>query len=134
MSALKVLVVDDHAGFRKSLAKFLQSQRNVEVVGEAVDGANAIAQTERLKPDLVILDLEMPDRDGFETAQVIKRQYPGTYLVLLSMHGNDIYRLKARQCMVDGFIHKTHLKEGLLMILRNRENNMVSTAQYASVA
>ena len=66
----KVLIADDHAGFRQSAGRLLEAE-GYEVVGEAADGAGAIAEARRLQPDLVLLDIQLPDEDGFEVAAEI---------------------------------------------------------------
>jgi len=114
MNRVKVLLVDDHDRFRQSVASFLNEQSFVEIVGEAVDGDEAIAQTERLHPDLVLMDVDMPNRDGFEATREIKLQCPATKVVILSMHGSDIYRRTAWRYAADGFIDKASLKDELL--------------------
>jgi DNA-binding NarL/FixJ family response regulator len=94
MHALKVLLVDDHDGFRRLLSSFLKKQEGVEVIGEAIDGEDAIAQSENLRPDLVLMDLEMPK----------------TRVVVLSIHGSEVYRRAAREYSADGFIDKNSMK------------------------
>ena len=83
MNILKVLLVDDYERFRRSLASFLTKQRGVQVIGEAANGGEAIAETERLQPDLVLMDLEMPDLGGIEAMREIKMRVPRTRVVIL---------------------------------------------------
>jgi DNA-binding NarL/FixJ family response regulator len=78
-----VLVVDDHAGFR-SRARMLLEADGYEVVGEAADGSTAVAETRRLGPDIVLLDVQLPDLDGFEVAAQITSQNGGPTVVLTS--------------------------------------------------
>jgi len=117
MQALKVLIADDHECFRRSLLSFLRTQKGVEVVGEASDGVEAVDQTARLHPDLVLIDSDMPKQDGFRATQEIKLRSPGTTVVVLSMNGTDPYRRRAHQHSADGFIEKGSLKAGLVAIL-----------------
>ena len=114
MNRVKVLLVDDHDRFRQSVASYLSEQGFVEIVGEAVNGDEAIAQTAKLHPDLVLMDVDIPKRDGFEATREIKLQRPGTKVVILSMHGSDIYRRAAWRSAADGFIDKASLKNDLL--------------------
>ena len=104
MNTIRVLLVDDHAGFRSSLASFLMKQRGVVIVGEAENGDEAIERAERLQPDLILMDLNMPGRSGFEATQEIKRRSPRTRVVILSVHGGDIYRRMAWRYAADGVI------------------------------
>jgi DNA-binding NarL/FixJ family response regulator len=117
MNRVKVLLVDDHERFRQSVAAFLNEQGSVEIVGEAVDGNEAIAKTEQLRPDLVLMDVDMPNRDGFEATREIKLHRPETKVVILSMHGGDIYRRTAWRYAADGFIDKSSMKEALLALI-----------------
>jgi DNA-binding NarL/FixJ family response regulator len=117
MNKLKVLVADDHEGFRRLLASFLRSQPGVEIVGEAANGAEAISQTEKLHPDLVLMDLDMPKCDGYEATREIKHRLPGTKVVILSIHSGDEYRRRAWQNSADGFIDKGSMKHALLEVL-----------------
>ena len=119
MNRVKVLLVEDHEKFRQSVASFLNEQGCVEIVGEAVNGDDAIAQTEKLRPDLVLMDVDMPNRDGFEATREIKLQCPKTKVVILSMHGSDIYRRTAWRYAADGFIDKAEMKSALLDVLLN---------------
>ena len=117
MNTIRVLLVDDHAGFRSSLASFLMKQKGVAVVGEAINGEEAIEKAERLQPDLVLMDLNMPVRGGFEATQEIKRRSPRTRVVILSMHGGEFYRRMAWRHAADGFIDKASVKSDLLSVL-----------------
>jgi DNA-binding NarL/FixJ family response regulator len=114
---LKVLLVDDYEKVRRSLASFLRRQRGVQIIGEAASGDEAVLQTERLQPDLVLMDLEMPDRGGLDAMREIKTRAPQTRVVILSPHGNDIYRRMAWKHSADGFIDKSSMKQDLLQIL-----------------
>jgi DNA-binding NarL/FixJ family response regulator len=117
MNRVKVLLVDDHERFRRSVASFLNEQGYVDVVGEAENGDDAIARTEELHPDLVLMDVDIPNRDGFEATREIKLHSPKTRVVILSMHGSDIYRRAARQFAADGFIDKNFMKKELLALI-----------------
>jgi DNA-binding NarL/FixJ family response regulator len=119
MRSIRVLVADDHEGFRRSLLGFLRAQRGVEIIGEASDGIEAVDQTEKLQPDLVLIDSDMPNQDGFRAARQIKLRSPEIRVVVLSMHDGDIYRRMAREYQADGFIDKGSVKKALLRILSN---------------
>lgn len=124
MNNIKVLLVDDYERFRRSLASFLRTQRGVQVVGEAANGDEAIAETERLQPDLVLMDLEMPERGGFEAMREIKLRAPQTRVVILSPHGSEIYRRMAWHNAADGFIDKSSMKRDLLAILLSEQERV----------
>lgn len=121
MSTVKVLLADDFEGFRHSLRLFLKSQPGFEVIGEAVDGNDAVEKAERLHPDLVLMDLEMPNKDGFDATREIKQRYPDTRIVILSMHSSEVYRRAAREFHADDFIDKNSMKIPLLAVLMDMQ-------------
>ena len=128
MNRVKILLVDDHDRFRQSVAAFLNEQGSVEIVGEAVNGDEAITKSEQLRPDLVLMDIDMPNRDGFEATREIKLQRPETKVVILSMHGGDIYRRAAWRHAADGFIDKNSLKDALLALISDGQARPASVA------
>jgi two-component system response regulator NreC len=128
MNRVKILLVDDHERFRQSVAAYLNEQGSVEIVGEAANGDEAIAKTEQLRPDLVLMDVDMPNRDGFEATREIKLQCPETKVVILSMHGSDIYRRTAWRYAADGFIDKSSMKEALLALITDGNDRKASVA------
>jgi NarL family two-component system response regulator LiaR len=91
---IRVLLVDDHPIVRQGVRFLLEEQRDMEVVGEAADGTAAVDLAERLGPDVMLLDLAMPGRDGVETIRELRRRTPAVRIVVLtSYHGDDlIYR------------------------------------------
>ena len=121
MCTVRVLLVDDFDGFRHSLRSFLRSQPGFEVVGEATDGNEAIEKAEQLRPDLVLMDLEMPNKDGFDATREIKYRLPETRVVVLSMHSSDVYRRAAREFHADDFIDKNSMKYALVAVLMSEQ-------------
>jgi DNA-binding NarL/FixJ family response regulator len=117
MNTVKVLLIDSHDRFRQSVASFLNELGYVEIVGEAVNGVEGVALTEKFHPDLILMDLDMPERDGFEATREIKLRAPGTKVVLLSMHGDEAYRRMAWRHAADEFIEKSSLKNALKQVL-----------------
>lgn len=89
---VRVLVVDDHAAVRASLAAFLDIDPQLEVVAEASDGQQAVELTRRLKPDLVLMDVRMPVMDGIEATRRLKASRPATRVVLISAYEEDDLR------------------------------------------
>jgi len=128
---LRIVLADDHEDFRRTLRSFLKLQEGVEVIGEAVDGDDALVEIERKQPDLVLMDLEMPKRDGFEATREIKRRWPKTRVVVLSAYSSEVYRRAAKEYLADGFIDKNSMKDALLAVLMDeqaRRFNMTATA------
>jgi NarL family two-component system response regulator LiaR len=89
MSRIRVVIVDDHALIRQGVRAFLDTQPDIEVVGEAANGDHAVAICAELLPDVVLLDLLMPGMDGIECTRSIKRDTPGTQVVILSSFHED---------------------------------------------
>jgi DNA-binding NarL/FixJ family response regulator len=102
-----VLIVDDHADFRRTLRALLEAD-GFEVVGEAPDGRSAITETERLRPRLVLLDIQLPDLDGFEVAARLKEGTDPPAIVLTSSRNASSYRRRLAQSAL-GFIAKSEL-------------------------
>ena len=113
MQRIKVLIVDDHAEMRRVIREFLDTTANVVVVGEAVDGIDAIDKTEELNPDVVLMDISMPQRDGLEATRIIKERWPTKMVVIASMHDNPHYRQRAAEVKADRFVAKSSLKPDL---------------------
>ena len=89
MPAIKLLVADDHEVVRKGFRAILEAQRDCEVVGEAGDGRRAVEMARELRPDIVVLDVSMPQLNGLEAARQILRSRPQTKILILTMHESD---------------------------------------------
>jgi DNA-binding NarL/FixJ family response regulator len=113
MNAIKVLIADDHCDFRKVLRDFLNRLPNVFVVGEAMDGNDAVNKVEMFFPDVVLMDISMPLMNGIEATRIIKQRWPETKVLIATNHDNPIYRKQALEAHADGFILKNLLKPSL---------------------
>jgi DNA-binding NarL/FixJ family response regulator len=91
----RVLIADDQALVRVGPHKILEFEEDIEVVGEAVDGADAVRQTERLRPDVVLMDIRMPVLDGIEATRRIARVQPTARVLILTTFGLDAYVYEA---------------------------------------
>jgi DNA-binding NarL/FixJ family response regulator len=120
MYKLRVLLADDHDNFRRILLAFLKTQTGIEVVGEAVDGQDAVEKAERLQPDLVLMDIHMPKQNGIDATKAIKNKRPSTKVFVLSMDPGEFYK-KNTQEFADGFIAKSSMKNALLSVLSNEQ-------------
>ena len=89
MNRYRVLLADDHALFREGLAGIIASQPDMEVVGEAGDGLEAVVKAEALRPDLVLLDVQMSALDGIGAARLIRDKLPETVIVMLTVRDDD---------------------------------------------
>ena len=103
---VRVLIVDDMPQVRQDLRLLLQLTGEIEIVGEAADGLEAIRQAEALRPDVVVMDLAMPGMDGFEATRQIKTRCPACRVVVLTIHADKASRQQAAQAGVDDFVEK----------------------------
>jgi DNA-binding NarL/FixJ family response regulator len=101
-----VLIVDDQTLFRAGLARLLESDPRVRVVGQAADGAEALKQVEALKPGVVLMDLKMPNVDGVEATRRITAQYPGTKVLVLTTFDADSHVIQALRAGASGYLLK----------------------------
>jgi DNA-binding NarL/FixJ family response regulator len=109
-----VLVADDHGVLRKGIRFVLGSEPQIEVVGETGDGREAVALTERLCPDVVILDIAMPSLSGIEAAAQITRRNPGVGVVMLSMYSDEEFVLRALSAGAKGYLLKDDAEPDLV--------------------
>jgi DNA-binding NarL/FixJ family response regulator len=114
--AVSVLIVDDHPAFR-SFARTLLSAEGFVVVGEAGDGAGALEAAARLRPDVVLLDVQLPDTSGFEVAEQIAKAPDPPQVVLISTRDASAYRRRLETALVRGFIAKGELSGPALAAL-----------------
>jgi DNA-binding NarL/FixJ family response regulator len=103
-----VLIVDDHAAFRRSARALLEAD-GFTVVGEAANGEEAISEARRLRPRLVLLDVQLPDLDGFEVAVRLSKTSDPPVVVLISSRDASSYRRRLAQCPARAFIPKREL-------------------------
>ena len=111
MNAVRILIADDTAQVRSDLRTILplageMNELSIEIAGEAGDGNDAIRLTGELHPDVVLMDLTMPDLDGYSATRKIKTLYPDTKVLVLTVHSTQEARQKAYQAGADGFIEK----------------------------
>ena len=105
-SAIRVLIVDDHAVVREGLRTFLELQDGIEVIGEAADGAQAIELAAELEPDVILMDLVMPRLDGVGAMREIRRLVPHTRVIVLTSYLDDDRLLPAIEAGADGYLLK----------------------------
>ncbi|MHC1764795.1 MAG: response regulator [Verrucomicrobiia bacterium] len=118
MCPIRVLIADDHALVRAGLRALLDTQPDIEVVGEASDGATALEQCGKLHPGVVIMDLAMPGRGGINATEDIRAQFPDTKVVVLTMHHDEAYLRVARLAGAAGFVAKKALATELIRAIR----------------
>jgi len=111
---IRILLADDHNVMRKGLRLLLESQPEFTVVAEAADGRQAVEQAEATSPDVVVLDIAMPNLSGIEAAQRIIAQRPNTSVVILSMHSDEGYVLRALKAGAKGYLLKDSAEGDLI--------------------
>ena len=118
MTAIRVAIADDHAVVRQGLRTFLELQDDVEVVGEAADGAEAVELVARTEPDVVLLDLVMPRLDGIEAIREIRARCPATRILVLTSFADDRTVLPAVRAGAAGYLLKDVQPPGLVSAIR----------------
>ena len=115
---IRIVLADDHVVMRNGLRLVLERQADFTVVGEANDGREAIAMTGRLLPDVVVMDIAMPLLNGIEAAKRISADYAGTAVLILSMHSDESYILRALKAGARGYLLKDSAETDLIQALR----------------
>lgn len=115
---VKVFLADDHKILRESLVILLQQENDIEIVGEAANGHDAIREILRLKPDIAILDISLPQLNGLEVAARLKKDCPKVKIIILTMHKNEEFVARAYQLEVNGYVLKENALEELLKSIR----------------
>jgi len=114
MSTVRILLADDHGLVRRGLHYLLERSPSFQVVGEASDGRQAVQLAEKLKPDVVIMDIAMPNLNGLDaTAQIVKKN-PSTGVIILSMHSDETYLVRALSAGAKGYLLKDSAEADLL--------------------
>jgi len=123
MSAtIRVVLADDHVFVRDGIKSLLENEANIEVVGEATDGLEALKIVETEQPDLLILDIRMPNLTGIEVVEKLRSQNNFVKIVMLSMHESEEYVLKSIKAGADGYLLKGSSKEEFLKAVHTVAN------------
>jgi len=118
MPPLRLLLVDDHALFREGLSSLLSYQDDFTVVGEAEDAESALAQARALKPDIVLMDIELPGEDGVKATQRLKTELPAVTVVMLTVHDDSQTLFEAIKAGAQGYLVKNVRSRELVERLR----------------
>jgi len=103
---IRCIVVDNHTLFRDGLRRLLESEPDIQVVGEASDAVGGLERVRELKPDVVLMDIGMPGMSSFEAARLIERNCPGTKLIFLTMYEDEEYLLQCIEVGASGYVLK----------------------------
>lgn len=118
MKNIRLLISDDHPVVRAGLIGMLSGEKNFEVVGEATNGSEAVALANRLKPDVVLMDLRMPEMDGVEAISRIKDQHPEINILVLTTYESDADVLRALERGATGYMLKDAPREDIFEAIR----------------
>jgi len=116
--SLRVVIADDHMMVREGIRNLLESQPDIEVVGEATNGDEALRQTLALAPDIILMDITMPGMNGLEATRLIRQQSPDTRILVLTMHEGDEYFFKMLDLGTAGYFVKGGSSAELIAAIR----------------
>ena len=115
---IRLLLVDDHAVVRSGLKMLLANESNMEIVGEAANGAEAVARAGSVRPDVILMDIGLPDMTGIEAARAIKSLHPNVAIVALTIHEDEEYFFNMLDAGASGYVPKRAAPEELLTAIR----------------
>ena len=115
---IKIILVDDHYIVRNGIRALFDDVDEIEVIGEASNGIEAISKVSELHPDIAILDISMPQMNGLDAAEIIHNQYPETKTLIMSMHDNKEYILRSLEVGADGYLLKDSSKEEIIKAIK----------------
>ena len=118
MTKIKVVVADDHPIVREGVRMILAKERDIEVVGEAADGEQALQLVERVRPDVVIMDISMPGMGGIEATQKVRERYPKVSVLVLTMHEDESYVFQLLRAGASGYVLKRAAAQDLVHAVR----------------
>jgi DNA-binding NarL/FixJ family response regulator len=129
-ATIRVFIADDHAIVREGLKQILADSRDIVVAGEAENGLDAIRLFPKSKCHVMLLDISMPDKNGIEVLKQIKKEYPDTQVLMLSMHREDQYAIRSLKAGAAGYLTKQAAPKELVVAIRQ----VASGQKYVSAA
>jgi DNA-binding NarL/FixJ family response regulator len=115
---IRLLTVDDHPMLREGIAAVLEGQPDMEIVGEASNGVEAVKRFDQLKPDVTLMDLQMPEMNGIDALKAIRTNHPDARVIVLTTYGGDAQALAALKGGAAGYLLKNTLRRELLDTIR----------------
>jgi two-component system, NarL family, nitrate/nitrite response regulator NarL len=120
--AVRVLVADDNDSVRRSICQILRSQADIEIVCEAVNGAEAVRKIREHQPDIVLLDITMPIMNGLEVAEMVKQEFPFVQVLIVTQHDTRGFQWAALAAGVGGYVIKSNVGTDLIPELRRLQS------------
>jgi two-component system, NarL family, response regulator NreC len=117
-SSIRILIADDQPAVRKAIAMRLAAETDLLVIGEAADGVATLDLAMSLRPDIVLMDVEMPLMDGLAATYALRRLCPGTSVIILTIHDDELTRARAREVGATAFVSKSLPPDALLTAIR----------------
>ena len=125
MEKIKIIIADDHTIFRQGLRMLLAQEDDMEVVGEAADGIEALELAKKHNPDIILLDIAMPNMDGVQVAGKIKKSLPQIKIIVLTSYSDDQFLYEFLKLGVSGFVLKDLASQELIYSIRKSHEGMV---------
>lgn len=125
MEKIKIVIADDHTIFRQGLRMLLAQEDDMEVVGEAADGIEALELAKKYNPDVILLDIAMPNMDGVKVAGTIKKTFPQIKIIVLTSYSDDQFLFEFLKLGVSGFVLKDSASQELIYSIRKSNEGMV---------
>ena len=119
MNKIKVIIADDHVLFREGTRNLIDREKDIEVIGEASDGQEAIELVNKLLPHVVLMDIAMPEVNGIEATKIIKAQHPSTAVLILTAYDNDQYIIALLEAGAAGYLLKNVSGSNLVNAIRS---------------
>jgi DNA-binding NarL/FixJ family response regulator len=130
--SIRILIADDHTIVRQGLARLLEEQPDLKVIGEATNGQDAVDKTLELKPDIAILDIAMPRMNGIEAAKRIRKRLPETKIIILSMYSHEHYIDELLETGVSGYLLKDSSGRDIIKAIHAALKNETFLSPYIS--
>ncbi|REG96244.1 response regulator [Flavobacterium aquicola] len=125
MEKIKIIIADDHTMFLQGIVSLLENEENISILGKAENGNEVFKVIEKRIPDIILLDISMPEMDGIEVSKIVKQKYPDIKILIVSTHSNTQMIAKLIRIGIDGYLLKNAEKKELLYAIQTIHNGEV---------